>query len=72
MLTFTKWYQEWLINCDYVPDEKQRDAMEDAWNGALVTVFTPIDDKTECPETLHHIMADLGVLNCIICRKDLQ
>ena len=37
MLTFFKWYQEWLIDCDYEPSQQQKEAMEDAWNGAMLT-----------------------------------
>jgi len=36
-----------------------------------VSAFTPIDDKTECPKKPHDVMADMGLFNCIICRKDL-
>jgi len=37
VLTFFKWYQEWLIDCDYEPSQQQKEAMEDAWNGAMLT-----------------------------------
>ena len=38
MLTFEKWLDEWKIDSDYEPTEKEVDAMRDAWDGAIQTM----------------------------------
>lgn len=36
-MTFESWLNEWRIDSDYEPTEKEIDAMRDAWNGAIET-----------------------------------
>ncbi|MCR4323326.1 MAG: hypothetical protein NUV61_04545 [Candidatus Azambacteria bacterium] len=46
MLTFEKWLDEWKIDSDHEPTEKEIDAMRDAWSGAIQTM----NDANICPE----------------------
>ena len=59
MLLFFKWYQEWFIDCDYIPSQSQIDAMEDAWNGAIeATQQAAQDSERYCPNCRVTLVGD--------------
>jgi len=55
MLTFEKWLDEWKIDSDYEPTEKEVDAMRDAWDGAIQTMREAAQQS---------VQSDVGVCIC--------
>ena len=67
MLLFFKWYQEWFIDCDYIPSQSQIDAMEDAWNGAIEATQQAAQQSSQADGARWQCQKD-GFMN----RHDLQ